>query len=163
DQLNYQWIVKQKLGDNSYSAPIVNVEDGEANFHFVPEPPASGEDDDFTYRVELTVTDSDGGETSMVRKFTVANDSSGGNGSTESVLTPETQGGADAMAVQSDGKILLLGARSAIEGDLIVTRYNADLTLDTGFGDAGKAVLRFPAAVNHRNLGLAVDPANRII
>jgi uncharacterized delta-60 repeat protein len=165
DVLNYQWVVKKKNTDNSYGEPIITVEHGEANFHFVPEPPAANQSD-FTYRVELTVTDGDGGEASMVRKFTVANDSTGANGTTESVLTPDTNGGADAMAVQGDGKILLLGVRKEPSPKtLVVTRYNADLTIDTGFGGSGNgiAVVPLPTATYFKDMSLTVDPAGRII
>jgi uncharacterized delta-60 repeat protein len=46
---------------------------------------------------------------------------------------------ATAMAVQSDGKILVSGASSAgIGSDFAVLRYNSDGTLDASFGTGGK-------------------------
>jgi uncharacterized delta-60 repeat protein len=60
-----------------------------------------------------------------------------------------------AMALQADGKIVVAGT----SGDLV--RYNADGSLDAGFGTGGKVTGLFsaPLAANiHGGLDLAIDP-----
>jgi uncharacterized delta-60 repeat protein len=56
----------------------------------------------------------------------------------------DTQDFASAVVVQSDGRIIAVGSAS-IGGALqfAVTRYNANGTLDTGFGNAGKVTTAF--------------------
>lgn len=45
------------------------------------------------------------------------------------------------MALQADGKILVAGRTTQVGGtDAVVVRYNADGSLDTGFGSGGKAI-----------------------
>jgi uncharacterized delta-60 repeat protein len=60
-----------------------------------------------------------------------------------------------AMALQADGKIVVVGA----SGDLV--RYNADGSLDASFGTGGKVTGLFsaPLAANtHGGIDLAIDP-----
>jgi uncharacterized delta-60 repeat protein len=59
------------------------------------------------------------------------------------VTTPGSWGedGAQAMVVQSDGKIVVAGyASNATNWDFAVVRYNVDGTLDASFGDDGRVL-----------------------
>jgi uncharacterized delta-60 repeat protein len=59
-------------------------------------------------------------------------------------------GGADAMALQSDGKILLLN-------EFVLTRYNSDGSIDPTFGTAGQASPRFLGASTLTSLAVQSD------
>jgi uncharacterized delta-60 repeat protein len=63
-----------------------------------------------------------------------------------------------ALAVQSDGKIVVAGSGSMLDGgqELVVVRYLATGELDPSFGDSGKAVLPLPT--QSRPAGLLLDP-----
>lgn len=58
--------------------------------------------------------------------------------------------GGSPMTLQPDGKIVLAGhvtpGSSLLDGDFALTRYNADGTLDTGFGSGGILTTRFAGA-----------------
>ncbi len=41
------------------------------------------------------------------------------------------------IAIQSDGKILVVGSTENVNSDFLVVRYNSDGTLDNSFGSAG--------------------------
>ncbi|HEV3365524.1 MAG TPA: delta-60 repeat domain-containing protein, partial [Acidimicrobiia bacterium] len=51
--------------------------------------------------------------------------------------------GASAVAVQSDGKIVVAGYTYGGVEDFAIARYNANGSLDTGFGDDGKVTTDF--------------------
>src|SRR5262249_9144158 len=74
------------------------------------------------------------------------------------VVQGDPPGGARAMALQPDGRIVLAG------GAFEVTRLNADGTLDTGFGTGGKVVVpigqeTFDSLAN----AILVQPDGRIV
>lgn len=70
----------------------------------------------------------------------------------------------EAMAVQSDGRILLAGTqRNGSSYDLCVTRLNADGTLDTTFGSAGFRVVDVGAGTGDSGGGVAVQADGRIL
>jgi len=48
-----------------------------------------------------------------------------------------------AMAVQTNGKIVVVGQTEGVGYDFGIVRYNSDGTLDEGFGDMGKVVVDF--------------------
>ncbi|WP_296944968.1 hypothetical protein [uncultured Massilia sp.] len=66
-------------------------------------------------------------------------------------------------AVQADGKIVVLGTIGAVStsgavgGDLMLTRYNADGSVDGGFGIGG--ILRIPG----HGIGVGFDPAALVL
>jgi uncharacterized delta-60 repeat protein len=64
-------------------------------------------------------------------------------------------GGAVAMALQSDGKIVLLGSR-------LLTRYTTDGSLDASFGTNGETPLVF-SGVSVTGQGLAIQGDDRIV
>lgn len=68
-----------------------------------------------------------------------------------------------AMAVQSDGKILIAGSKkNASELALYVQRLNPDGTIDSGFGDSG--ILLFDRlSADDEAVGLAVLPDGKIL
>ena len=47
------------------------------------------------------------------------------------------RGGTQQVAVQSDGKIVMVGGTSVLESDVLVVRFNIDGSLDATFGDGG--------------------------
>jgi uncharacterized delta-60 repeat protein len=71
------------------------------------------------------------------------------------VITPP-RGGAQAVAIQADGKIVVCGWTSAGKG-AAVFRYNSDGTLDETFGGDGKVFTALGA------FDLAVQPDGRIV
>lgn len=78
---------------------------------------------------------------------------------TGGVVRTDVLGGGDqanAVAVQPDGKIVVAGfaTRAGIDGDLALVRYNADGTLDTGFGAGGLVTT---------DLGTRADDARAVV
>jgi uncharacterized delta-60 repeat protein len=78
-----------------------------------------------------------------------------------------TQGndGAFAVAVQTDGKIVVAGASDqggATHLDFAVLRYKADGSLDSGFGQGGKVVADF-AGDTDRAWAVALQPDGKIV
>ncbi|MBT6484795.1 MAG: hypothetical protein HOK71_08995, partial [Planctomycetaceae bacterium] len=53
---------------------------------------------------------------------------------------------AESVAVQADGKLVVAGFRNVSEGDFAVVRYNANGTLDAGFGTAGVVITNLGAS-----------------
>ena len=75
---------------------------------------------------------------------------------TDGRVTEGLPGGAKAIALQADGKILLVGG-------LTLSRYDADGALDGTFGSGGKVALVFNGGVLDEAFGLAVQPDGRIV
>lgn len=73
--------------------------------------------------------------------------------------------GAEGMAVQPDGKIVTIGYSYSVDtsGDFTLTRYNADGSLDTGFGGDGIVTTDFVGANNDEGRGVALQPDGRIV
>src|SRR5262249_6865942 len=74
---------------------------------------------------------------------------------------------ARAAAVQADGKIVVAGVKSTVEGGLITSdfalaRYNADGSLDGSFGTGGKQVTDFGSAQDELN-GVLAQPDGKIV
>lgn len=74
-------------------------------------------------------------------------------------VTTTINGIAHAIAMQADGKILVVGSGT----NATLVRYNTDGTLDTGFGTAGIATL--PAGSSELSVinGLALDGSGKIV
>lgn len=75
-------------------------------------------------------------------------------------------GGAIAYAsvVQPDDKIVAVGrVYSYPNYDIALARYNADGTLDTGFGNAGKVVARVNTSSNEEAYAVALQPDGKIL
>ena len=74
---------------------------------------------------------------------------------------------ANSVAFQPDGKIILAGLVTPsgsdffIDGDFALTRYNADGTLDTGFGSGGTLTTRFDVASEAN--AVALQPDGKIV
>jgi uncharacterized delta-60 repeat protein len=94
-------------------------------------------------------------------------DTTGFGGGTGKVVTGFGNGYdfADAVAIQSDGKIVVAGeASNGSNNDFGVARYNADGTLDTaGFGGGTGKVLTDFSGSNDSGNGVAVDPLGNIV
>jgi uncharacterized delta-60 repeat protein len=93
------------------------------------------------------------------------------NGSGYSVLLPAafsyTTG--RAVVLQSDGKIVVAGSSSGLDGssDMLVAKYNANGTLDTGFG-GGSGYVRLDidgnaSATNEQGASMAIQPDGKIV
>jgi uncharacterized delta-60 repeat protein len=68
----------------------------------------------------------------------------------------------NAMALQPDGKIVLVGTGSNIDG--AVARYNSNGTLDAGFGNGGVSILNFGKRVGGApNRDLAIQSDGKIV
>ena len=71
---------------------------------------------------------------------------------------------ARAAAIQSDGKIVVTGySDSAGDEDIIATRFNQDLSLDTTFGSNGFVTLDVSDNVNSRAYGIGIQADDRIL
>ena len=69
-----------------------------------------------------------------------------------------------AVAVQSDGKIVVAGySYNGTNDDFAVARYNADGTLDTGFGSDGKVTTAIGSTSIDRAFAVAVDSDGKIV
>jgi uncharacterized delta-60 repeat protein len=77
-------------------------------------------------------------------------------------MTPNRLRFAD-IAVQADGKVLVLGDDPAEEeGSLMVLRYHSNGALDSSFGQNGKAIFGFPDDFDQAS-ALAIQPDGRIV
>ncbi len=79
------------------------------------------------------------------------------------VTTPIGSGndGADAMAIDSNGKIVVAGQSN---GDFALARYNsADGTLDTGFGTGGKVTTPIDSSYDYATDMAIIDSAGKIV
>ena len=73
------------------------------------------------------------------------------------ITATELRDEASALALQSDGKIILAGWASGVEGNAtVVARYNADGSLDHRFGDRGFATTKFVISDNRAH-DVAID------
>ena len=85
-----------------------------------------------------------------------------GDGKLTAASSPDNYTG-EHVAVQADGKILVAGrSYNGSDNDFVLTRYNADGSLDAGFGVAGKLT----TAVGLRDdigHGIAIQPDGKII
>jgi len=86
-----------------------------------------------------------------------------------SVITP-VDGGEDfahAVAVQADGKVLVAGASSGVNGTrLSIVRYTRDGVLDPGFGNGGKVLTSLAPAglrADDRAAAIVVQPDGKIV
>ena len=71
-------------------------------------------------------------------------------------VTTGLVGGAAAIALQSDGKIVALG-------DMRLARYNVDGTLDTTFGTAGQVAITLTGGLNDTTTDIAIQQDGRIV
>jgi len=89
-----------------------------------------------------------------------------GFGTGGKVTTPVNAGSDEAYAValQSDGKILVAGTTetTANSYDFALVRYNADGSLDTGFGTGGKVTTPFGTSPD-KAYAIAVQPDGKIV
>lgn len=68
------------------------------------------------------------------------------------------------IALQADGKIVAAGGTdTATYNKFALTRFNADGSLDTGFGVGGKVVTEFGSFTVARLTGLAIQPDGKIV
>jgi len=85
------------------------------------------------------------------------------NGSGYTSLLARDHAMASGVAVQSDGKIVVVGTAMAPGGtgsnssDMMVVRLNADGSLDTSFGDSGIQVVVLPYSQNLRDVLIQSD------
>ncbi len=77
-------------------------------------------------------------------------------------LTTDVSGSdfANAIAIQSDGKILAAGGSA---GDFSIVRYHANGTLDSSYGVGGKAILDLFSGRSDRIYGMAIDSNERAV
>ena len=68
---------------------------------------------------------------------------------------------ATGVALQPDGKILVIGRENSGQTSLIVYRFNANGSLDTAFGAAGKAVPN--SGVTSEGLDVVLQPDGKIV
>lgn len=62
-----------------------------------------------------------------------------------------------ALGLQDDGKVLVVGTHRATSTDILLVRFNADGSLDTGFGTGGWATWDGGIADSGRGLALQAD------
>lgn len=86
-------------------------------------------------------------------------DSSFGSGG--KVVTQDNVIGADAVAVQRNGKIIAAGLAKG--GDFGVVRYNANGSLDSSFGTKGVVTTDFASSGGERAFALAIQKDGRIV
>ena len=78
------------------------------------------------------------------------------------LLGSNTNEFAYAAALQPDGKIVAAGAISTGASNFAVARYNANGTLDTGFGVGGHVVTSIGAGADEAH-GLGIQPSGKIV
>ncbi|OKI12877.1 hypothetical protein A6A07_17270 [Streptomyces sp. CB03911] len=83
-------------------------------------------------------------------------------------VTTDFDGGGDAangVAVQADGRIVAVGVSESSAGGnfFSVVRYNADGSLDAGFGTGGKVVTDFGSGGINEAFAVAVQADNKVV
>ena len=78
---------------------------------------------------------------------------------TTAFFTSDAQ--ANAIAIQSDGKILVAGNGINFNYDFSIVRYTSAGVLDTGFGTGGKK--QVSVGLNDRATGIAIQPDGKIV
>ena len=80
------------------------------------------------------------------------------------LFTGQNIEGANALAIQSDGKIVAAG-RAFVDfwGNFALARYNADGTLDETFGTGGKVLTSFGERSNDSAAAVAVQTDGKIV
>ncbi|MDQ0312841.1 putative delta-60 repeat protein/putative repeat protein (TIGR01451 family) [Kitasatospora herbaricolor] len=83
-------------------------------------------------------------------------------------VTTDFDGGGDAangVAVQADGRIVAVGVSESSAGGnfFSVVRYNADGSLDTGFGTGGKVITDFGSGGINEAFAVAVQADNKVV
>jgi uncharacterized delta-60 repeat protein len=82
------------------------------------------------------------------------------------VTTPIGAGSdiARAAAIDPQGRVVASGKSSnGVNDDFALARYNANGTLDTSFNGSGKVTTPFGSSSQEAALGVAIDPAGRIV
>jgi len=69
---------------------------------------------------------------------------------------------AAAVAIQTDGKIVVAGSTTGVSGDFAVARYEPDGSLDASFGDGGKVVTDL-AGTSDSGWAVAIQADGRIL
>jgi len=113
-------------------------------------------------------SDSGGGDFALVRYRTDGGlDTTFGSGG--KVLTDLGSNSVDAafgVAVQPDGKIVAVGHSRAVgifDYSLALVRYNADGSLDSGFGADGKVLAHLGAGSSDELFGVTIQPDGKIV
>jgi uncharacterized delta-60 repeat protein len=71
---------------------------------------------------------------------------------------------APAIALQTDGKIVLAGRRTMATSIMMaMARYNPDGSLDTGFNGSGKKLIDFLSGYDEANYDVLVQPDGKIV
>jgi uncharacterized delta-60 repeat protein len=84
-----------------------------------------------------------------------------GNGIVTAAIGPGLPGDTCALALQSDGEIVVAGASQ--NGNVVLYRYNTDGTPDTGFGTSGGATTSLGVGTIAMSPGLALQSSGKII
>jgi uncharacterized delta-60 repeat protein len=89
----------------------------------------------------------------------------GNNGEVLTAFNGSASNGANSVAVQSDGKIVVAGSSSQSSGqDFAVARYNTDGTLDkTTFGNNGEVLTAFNGSTSNTANSVAVQSDGKIV
>jgi uncharacterized delta-60 repeat protein len=71
---------------------------------------------------------------------------------------------ANAVALQPDGKIVVVGGQGTLSGaSWVVARYNSDGSLDATFSNGGEVVMPFPASQDGAALSVLIQPDGKIV
>lgn len=74
-----------------------------------------------------------------------------------------TRSGANAMAIQSNGKIVAAGYTTTLTTDMAVVRYNVNGSLDTSFGTGGIQVTSVAPFLDDQATAVAIQPDGKIV
>ena len=84
-----------------------------------------------------------------------------GSGKVVTAITP-SEDQANAMVIQMDGKIVLVGYSYNLNYDIAAVRYNSDGSLDFSFGNSGISLIELKNATD-LIIDIAVQPDNKIV
>jgi uncharacterized delta-60 repeat protein len=114
---------------------------------------------------KIVLVGSSGNDGFAVARYTSsgAPDHGFGTGGKVSARTSLSYEGADAVAFQPDGKIVVAGSSASGSGDFRVTRYTKSGALDRGFGRGGKVLTDFGPSRADVPTAVAVQPDGKIV
>lgn len=108
--------------------------------------------------------DASGKDIALVRYMPNGNrDNSFGSGGIVTTKIGSGDDVANALAIQSDGKIVIAGnSNNGVKTDFALVRYNADGSLDTSFGTGGKVITAIGTYRESAN-SVAIQPDGKIV
>ena len=146
------------FGGNDYGMALARQPDGKLIVVGYTDQNAAGNTAAYNSFAVLRV-DTDGTLDATFNKVTVA---TGSNGNGRVLIDFGFDATATAVAIQPNGKIVVLGTSTSGDASMAIARLDADGTMDTSFSSDGKRTVSFGAG-DHSGQAVAIQPDGKIV